>query len=77
MYCILYQRNRCSCYIQLKEYKKATDAIQQAKKHDYNSPQTQFLIFKLALLLNREEEGERKKPTYDGVHGIVLDFYSC
>ena len=54
------QRNRCSCYIQLKEYEKATEAVEQAKKHDSSCPQTQFLIFKLALLLNKEEEGEKK-----------------
>lgn len=57
---ILHQRNRCSCYIQLKDYGKATEAVQQAKRHNSNCPQTQFLIFKLALLLNKEEEGETK-----------------
>ena len=54
----LSQRNRCSCYIQLKEYEMATEAIQSAKRQDPHCPQTQFLIFKLALLLNKEEEGD-------------------
>ena len=65
------QRNRCSCYIQLKEYEKATEAIQHAKRHDHHCPQTQFLIFKLALLLNKEEEGNCR----EGGWGVGEEMY--
>ncbi|KAL5493599.1 hypothetical protein EMCRGX_G014803 [Ephydatia muelleri] len=50
------QRNRAACYIQLQEYEQAAEAIQQAKKHDLESPFCHFLDFKLAMLLGKEEQ---------------------
>ena len=35
------------------------EAVQQAKEHDPECPQTHFLAFKLALLLDKQEEGEQ------------------
>lgn len=35
------------------------EAVQQARDHDPECPQTHFLAFKLALLLDKVEEGEQ------------------
>ena len=35
------------------------EAVQQAKDHDPECAYTHFLAFKLALLLNQQEEGKR------------------
>jgi len=37
---------------------QAMEAVQQAREHDPECPQTHFLAFKLALLLDKVEEGE-------------------
>ena len=37
---------------------QAMEAVQQARNHDPECPQTHFLAFKLALLLDKVEEGE-------------------
>lgn len=38
---------------------QAVEAVQQAKDHDPECAYTHFLAFKLALLLNQQEEGKR------------------
>lgn len=58
------QRNRTSCYLNLKNYEGAEESIKAAQYHHSSSPQTHFLAFKLALLLDKQENGE--------LHNIVL-----
>ncbi|XP_074625835.1 testis-expressed protein 11-like [Acropora palmata] len=44
------QRNKCSCYMNLHNYPKAKEAIEDAEKHDHESSVVHFYKFKIALM---------------------------
>ncbi|XP_034453005.1 testis-expressed protein 11 isoform X4 [Hippoglossus hippoglossus] len=46
------QRNRASCYLQLKQLEKAKDAIKEAERCDPDSIFTQLSVYKIAVLEN-------------------------
>ncbi|XP_069388282.1 testis-expressed protein 11 isoform X2 [Paralichthys olivaceus] len=46
------QRNRASCFLQLKHVEKAKDAIKEAERCDPDSIFTQFSVYKIAVLEN-------------------------
>uniref|UniRef100_A0A3Q3VUP4 Protein ZIP4 homolog n=1 Tax=Mola mola TaxID=94237 RepID=A0A3Q3VUP4_MOLML len=52
------QRNRASCFLQLKQLEKAKDAIKEAHRCDPDSIFTQFNIYKIAVLENNAEKAE-------------------
>ncbi|XP_044538795.1 testis-expressed protein 11 [Gracilinanus agilis] len=50
------QRNRASCYIHLKQLEKANAAVKEAERFDAANIFTQFIIFKIAILMGNTEE---------------------
>ncbi|KAG7225781.1 hypothetical protein INR49_014432, partial [Caranx melampygus] len=46
------QRNRASCFLQLRQLEKAKDAIKDAERCDPDSIFTQFSVYKIAVLEN-------------------------
>ncbi|TNN64397.1 Testis-expressed sequence 11 protein [Liparis tanakae] len=50
------QRNRASCFLQLKQLEKAKDAIKEAERCDPGSIFTQFSVYKIAV---QEKDVER------------------
>ncbi|XP_026214349.1 testis-expressed protein 11 [Anabas testudineus] len=46
------QRNRASCFLQLKQLEKAKEAIKEAERCDPDSIFTQFMIYKIAVQEN-------------------------
>ncbi|XP_056013894.1 testis-expressed protein 11-like [Ostrea edulis] len=52
------QRNRATCYLNLGQMDKATDAINEARKWDPSSINTLFMSFKLALAGSNVEQAK-------------------
>uniref|UniRef100_H2TKU1 Protein ZIP4 homolog n=1 Tax=Takifugu rubripes TaxID=31033 RepID=H2TKU1_TAKRU len=50
------QRNRASCFLQLKQLEKAKDAVKEAERCDPDSIFTQFSVYKVAVLENNAEK---------------------
>ncbi|TNM99155.1 hypothetical protein fugu_013719 [Takifugu bimaculatus] len=50
------QRNRASCFLQLKQLEKAKDAVKEAERCDPGSIFTQFSVYKVAVLENNAEK---------------------
>ncbi|KAM8733021.1 testis-expressed protein 11 [Acanthopagrus schlegelii] len=50
------QRNRASCFLQLKQLEKAKEAIKEAERCDPESIFTQFSVYKIAVLENNVEK---------------------
>nr|XP_040028792.1 testis-expressed protein 11 isoform X1 [Gasterosteus aculeatus aculeatus] len=50
------QRNRASCFLQLKQLDKAKEAIKEAERSDPDSIFTQFSVYKIAVLENNVEK---------------------
>uniref|UniRef100_A0A671ULS0 Protein ZIP4 homolog n=1 Tax=Sparus aurata TaxID=8175 RepID=A0A671ULS0_SPAAU len=51
------QRNRASCFLQLKQLEKAKEAIKEAERCDPESIFTQFSVYKIAVQENNVEKG--------------------
>ncbi|XP_062609815.1 testis-expressed protein 11-like, partial [Saccostrea cucullata] len=51
-------RNRATCYLNLGQMDKATEAVNEAKKWDPASINTMFLLFKLALAASNVEQAK-------------------
>ena len=67
------QRNRTLCYLNLRNYEGADEAIGSARYHNPDSPQTHFLAFKLALLTGHQDKSERT-----GFNSLfVMTCYKC
>ncbi|CAG09799.1 unnamed protein product, partial [Tetraodon nigroviridis] len=49
------QRNRVSCFLQLKQLEKAKDAVKEAQRSDPDSIFTHFSVYKVAVLENNVE----------------------
>ncbi|KAL6117423.1 tex11 [Pungitius sinensis] len=60
------QRNRASCFLQLKQLEKAKEAIKEAERSDPDSIFTQFSVYKIAVLENNVEKAA------EAVHAIGL-----
>lgn len=52
------QRNRATCYLNLGQMDKATEAVNEAKKLDPSSINTLFMLFKLALAGSNVEQAK-------------------
>ncbi|KAM9376204.1 testis-expressed protein 11 [Pholidichthys leucotaenia] len=50
------QRNRASCFLQLKQLEKAKEAIKEAERCDPDTIFTQFSVYKMAMLENNTEK---------------------
>ncbi|XP_029296768.1 testis-expressed protein 11 [Cottoperca gobio] len=50
------QRNRASCFLQLKQLEKAKEAIKEAERCDPDSIFTQFSVYKIAMQENNVEK---------------------
>ncbi|XP_057306627.1 testis-expressed protein 11-like isoform X2 [Hydractinia symbiolongicarpus] len=75
------QRNRCSCFLEMKNYTEALAAIKEAKSHDSNSPQVYFLLFKIHLLMHSDDQAIEaveklsqlglESDSVENVHGLI------
>uniref|UniRef100_A0A3P8SHN8 Protein ZIP4 homolog n=1 Tax=Amphiprion percula TaxID=161767 RepID=A0A3P8SHN8_AMPPE len=54
------QRNRASCFLQLKQLEKAKEAIKEAERCDPDCIFTQFSVYKIAVQENNMEKGTCK-----------------
>ncbi|XP_059202735.1 testis-expressed protein 11 isoform X2 [Centropristis striata] len=50
------QRNRASCFLQLRQLEKAKEAIKETERCDPDSIFTQFIVYKMAVLENNVEK---------------------
>nr|XP_043895705.1 testis-expressed protein 11 [Solea senegalensis] len=58
------QRNRASCFLQLKQMEKAKEAVKEAERCDPDNIFTQFSVYKIAVLENNVEKAT------EAVHAI-------
>ncbi|XP_070693295.1 testis-expressed protein 11 [Pempheris klunzingeri] len=53
------QRNRASCFLQLKQLEKAKEAVKEAERCDPNNIFTQFNVYKIAVQENNVEKAAK------------------
>ncbi|XP_044308678.1 testis-expressed protein 11 [Varanus komodoensis] len=49
-------RNMAACYLHLKEFDKAKEAVKEAERHNSNGTFTQFYVYKIAVLENNTQK---------------------
>uniref|UniRef100_A0A3Q1BR16 Protein ZIP4 homolog n=1 Tax=Amphiprion ocellaris TaxID=80972 RepID=A0A3Q1BR16_AMPOC len=69
------QRNRASCFLQLKQLEKAKEAIKEAERCDPDCIFTQFSVYKIAVQENNMEKGTCK--TLNGQQDIAVKALEC